>query len=106
MEIKFFRIKDTEIRKAVRFDDDGNRNAVVALIGRAGELVEKGVLTVADARHDPERWVVLPCEAGAGETMALETYTSLPDAKQAVKTIYNYGRDRRAIRDVLRDACE
>lgn len=84
MEVKFFRVKDTEIRKAVLFDDDGERNAVIALIGRAGELVNKGVLTPCDARHDPERWVVLPCESGEGENRALATFQTLPEAKQGV----------------------
>lgn len=80
--VKFYRIKDTEIRKAVEVSENGVRIGPVALIGRAAELVERGVLTPdRSEEHDKiaDKWLVVPC-VNSGK-MELIPYDTLAEAK-------------------------
>ncbi len=80
--VKFYRIKDTEIRKAVEVNENGVRIGPVALIGRAWELVERGVLTPdRSEEHDKiaDKWLVVPY-VNSGK-MELIPYDTLAEAK-------------------------
>lgn len=80
--VKFYRIKDTEIRKAVEVNENGVRIGPVALIGRAAELVERGVLTPdRSEEHDKiaGKWLVVPY-VNSGK-MELIPYDTLAEAK-------------------------
>lgn len=80
--VKFYRIKDTEIRKAVEVNENGVRIGPVALIGRAAELVKRGVLTPdRSEEHDKnaDKWLVVPY-VNSGK-MELIPYDTLAEAK-------------------------
>ena len=80
--VKFYRIKDTEIRKAVEVSENGVRIGPVALIGRAKELVERGVLTPDNTKdHDriADKWLVVPYVNN--NRMELTPYDTLAEAK-------------------------
>lgn len=74
--VKFYKIKDTGIRK-VKQGPDG---IPLALIGKAGELVEKGILSTTDKAHDPDKWVIVPYVTSGH--MELPLYDTLEEAKK------------------------
>ena len=80
--VKFYRIKDTEIRKAVQIGENGARLGVVALIGKAQELVDRGLLTPNNSKeHDSiaDKWLVVPCVNNS--RLELIPYDTLAEAK-------------------------
>ena len=77
--IKFYKIKDTEIRKAVQVSESGFRVGTVALIGRADELVQRGILTPMDEGHDGSKWVIVPYVTSG--RLTLFQYDTLAEAK-------------------------
>jgi len=77
--VKFYRIKDTEIRKVVQIGENGGRLKVVALIGKAKDLVDAGVLSTTDPNHDGEKWLVVPNVNKS--RMELKQYDTLAEAK-------------------------
>ena len=83
MNIKFFKIKDTEIRRAVGVDDAGVRHNVVAIIGQAKELLEKEIIFEDNVAGNEEKWLVVHVNTDVDE------YDTLEAAKQAV-VAYGY----------------
>jgi H2-forming N5,N10-methylenetetrahydromethanopterin dehydrogenase-like enzyme len=82
--IKFYKVKDTEIRKAAKVDEDGKVVAVVAIIGRIGELVEREIISdVENFNRVRDRWLVMPKEAIDTERCDV-TYETLAEAKASI----------------------
>lgn len=77
--VKFYKVKDTEIRKAVQVNETGFKVGTVALIGRADEFVQRGILTPMDDAHDGSKWVVVPY-VNSGRLTLLQ-YDTLAEAK-------------------------
>ena len=82
---KFYRIKDTEIRKVAEVNEDGSVK-VIALIGKIGELMEKGIISDVDGTlHDVrDRWLVVP-KVDADEEREDLTFNTLEDAKASFR---------------------
>ena len=59
MTIKFFKIKGTEIRKAAEMAENGEPVRVLAVIGRAGELLEHNVIFPDNVAGNEDKWLVI-----------------------------------------------
>ena len=80
--VKFYKVKDTEIRKAVQISESGARLGVVALIGKAQELVDRGLLTPnSTEEHNAvaDKWLVVPCVNNS--SLELIPYDTLAEAQ-------------------------
>ena len=77
--VKFYKIKGTEIRKAVQVNETGFKVGTVALIGKADELVERGILTPTGDGHDGSKWLVVPYVSSGRATLI--QYDTLAEAK-------------------------
>ena len=79
--IKFFKIKDSEIRRAVEVDEAGNKVRVIAIIGQVKELLAKNVIFEDSTNGNMEKWLVIYENA-----LEITTdYNSLAEAKASVK---------------------
>lgn len=80
--LKFYKIKDTELRKVVHVDSNGTKT-VTALIGQVEELQRRHIITLTSKSNlelCKNRWIVLM----AGDNSNLResiTYATLADAK-------------------------
>ena len=80
--IKFFRVKDTEIRRAVEVDDAGNKKRVIAILGQVRELLEKELILWDNTEGNLNKWlVILPDGSNVLE------YENLEDAKEGARIL-------------------
>ncbi len=80
--VKFYRIKDTEIRKVARTEADGSQE-ITALIGTVRELKDRNIISGDDLDYCLDRWLVLP--AGSDDSLQCSiTYATLAEAKASI----------------------
>lgn len=80
---KFYRIKETEIRKVVDLNEATGEATVTALIGTVRELKDRNIIFGDDLNHCMDRWLVLP--AGIDDSLQSSiTYASLAEAKASI----------------------
>lgn len=79
--IKFFKMKDCEIRRAFEVDDAGNKIKCVALIGRVKELLEKEIIFEDCTKGNMDKWLVIYPD----NDVVTKDYPSLADAKASIK---------------------
>lgn len=80
---KFYRIKDTEIRKVVDVDEATGSLTVRALIGTVRELKERSIIFGDDLDHCLDRWIVLPASIDDSLQESI-TYATLAEAKASI----------------------
>lgn len=78
--IKFYKVKDTEIRKVAEVDDQGQVKEVKAIIGQVAELLEKEIIFPDSTKGNEEKWLVI-CNNGVDIT----EFSSLQEAKESCK---------------------
>ena len=76
--INFYKVKDTEIRRAVEVNKDGQRAEVKAIIGKVSELLEKEIIFQDNTFGNEEKWLVI-CKDGVD----IMEFDSLQDAKDS-----------------------
>lgn len=82
---KFYRIKDTEIRKVVEISEDGTQTPI-ALIGKVRELLERHIISEAAGEsldYCMDRWLVLAVFGDDNLRQSI-TYETLADAKASI----------------------
>ena len=82
--IKFYKVKDTEIRKVAEIDEQGQVIGIKAILGRVAELIEKKIIFPDNTTGNEEKWLVI-CENGNDIT----EFESLEEAKQSCKGRWN-----------------
>lgn len=76
--IKFFKKKDTEIRKVCSCWAEGTINHVVAVIGQVKELLEKEIIFPNNTAGNDEKWLVVI----NNENTDIVEFDSLEEAKE------------------------
>lgn len=80
--VKFYKMKDSEIRRAFEVDEAGNKVRCIALIGQVKELIEKEIIfdTYQCAKGNMEKWLVIYPVSDEIE----EQFDSLEEAKASI----------------------
>ncbi len=78
--IKFYKVKDTEIRKVAEVDDQGQVKEVKGIIGKVAELLEKEIIFPDNTAGNEEKWLVV-CKSG----LDITEFDSLQEAKDSCK---------------------
>ena len=91
--LKFFKKKDTNIRKAALVDEAGNKT-VIAIIGQVDELITIGVLKPNPGMND-RAYVAIETKKvntaerfGAMVDLVLTEYDTMDEAKEYIKEQY------------------
>ena len=85
--IKFYKCKDTDVRKAVDVDADGIKK-VIALIGTVKEMHNLGIIyaQAENRKNNWLKWIILPSEEYDAGTIWKQkesfVYDTLADAKR------------------------
>lgn len=83
--IKFYKVKDTEIRKVADVAEDGSMK-VIAIIGQVRELASRDIIRdVQDFNRVADKWMVIPADIDTEGQRADAVYDSLLEAKQSFK---------------------
>lgn len=85
-QVKFYRMKDSEIRKVALVDENDNKK-VVAIIGNVDELLKIGLL-YPNRRMKRNAWVIIDKKDGEDGTVGLIHYDTLEEAKKVAKETY------------------
>lgn len=90
-QVKFYRKKDTEIRKVALVDEADNKK-VVAIIGRAEELVELGALYGHKGMNE-QAWLLIDAGMvkkinGKKVEICVSQFETLEEAKEEAKKVY------------------
>ena len=80
--IKFFKVKDTEVRRAVEVDEAGNKKRVIAVIGQVGELLKQELIFPENTDGNLEKWLLLSPD---GDNVI--EYETLADAKEGARIL-------------------
>ena len=85
-QVKFYRMKDSEIRKVALVDENDSKK-VVAIIGKVDELIRIGLL-YPNRRMNRNAWVIIDRNDGADGTVGLVHYNTLDEVKQIARETY------------------
>lgn len=80
---KFFKIKDTEIRKVYECNDNGEKIRVVALIGQVAELLKKEIIYHDNTAGNYNKWLALALDGAS-----IYEFETLKEAKTFVTENY------------------
>lgn len=86
MKIKFYKVKDSEIRRVCEVNDTGEKVRPVAVIGTVKELLEREWILPDGTAGNLEKWLVLALRA---EQVIAECDT-LEQAKNAVRAVIRW----------------
>ncbi len=78
--IKFYKVKDTGIRKVAEVDDQGRVKEVKALIGKVAELLEKEIIFPDNTAGNNNKWLVVYKNG-----LDIIEFDSLQEAKDSCK---------------------
>lgn len=79
--IKFFKVKGTEIRRAVEVNDAGVKVCAVAVIGKVADLLAADLIFEDNTSGNMDKWLVISMPTGA----SIREFDTLEEAKAAVK---------------------
>lgn len=80
--LKFYKIPNTDIRKAISMTDQGSR--CVCLIGTAKELYENKIILTKPSETAAYKWLLIPRDA----ELTSYSFNLLEDAKNKARRLY------------------
>lgn len=78
--IKFFKVKDTEVRKVATVDEQGKIVDFKALIGKVSELLKLQIIFPDNTKGNEEKWLVVTKDGSD-----IREFPSLQEAKESCK---------------------
>lgn len=82
--IKFYKVKDTEIRKVAEINEQGEVKEIKAIIGMVSELLAKEIIFPDNTTGNENKWLVVDKNA-----IDIKEFSSLEEAKAFCKKQWN-----------------